>query len=124
MGRNSSTQDEVHFVSSQAWKVICQHTICVLAGRERFGKHVLRLISVHAGIEGFGQRELRFILCPRCHGFGHHILRYTLFPRWHGSDLATYVVIHSVSSFLGLHQHKFRYILCPHMHWRGLVKTR
>ena len=65
---------EMHLLSSQAWEVLlntCWGTSYFLAGIEWIWlRHVEMHLVPSLAWDGFGQHELRSILCPRCLGMG------------------------------------------------------
>ena len=123
----SSTQVEIHFVSSLAWEGIVQHILrCIFCSCWQRRGIVYTYIDIHfvtlLTLYGFGQQilkwvlypslqwwdfsthvEIRFVFCLALEGFGQHMFRFILCPRCQGSGL--------------------RYILCPHWHGKGLFNT-
>ena len=94
--------------------------------------------------DGFGQHNLRCILCPRCHVMSlvntswdkccvlsdleelfQHELRYILCPRWYGMGLVNTCCngLSALASMVVFGQHMLRYILCYPWHMRCLRNT-
>ena len=131
MGGVWSTQAEMHFLSwfsCDGFVNTSYDAFCFLAVTGRVWSTLFEMyFEFSLAWEGFGQRKLWYILCPRCHESGLVNTSWDTFCVLAGIGWvwSSQVEMHFAFTFLldGFGQHKLRYILCPRWHGMCLVNT-